>query len=104
MVQKHFPEAIGADDFVQRVEMALHAFGFSGENSIGEWGPRLMRGFPWAGVGTARLILRASKLFNPALVQSLAALDQMHLQSYQTSWLNCFLRSFLWCSHGEPVP
>lgn len=36
MVQKQFPEAIGADDFVQRVEMALHAFGFSGENSIGE--------------------------------------------------------------------
>ncbi|KAL4426266.1 hypothetical protein ABPG77_009881 [Micractinium sp. CCAP 211/92] len=34
MVQKQFPEAIGADDFVQRVEMALHAFGFSGENSI----------------------------------------------------------------------
>jgi len=34
MVAKQFPEAIGADDFVQRVEMALHAFGFSGENSI----------------------------------------------------------------------
>ena len=36
MVQKQLPEAIGADDILQRVEMALHAFGFSGENSIGE--------------------------------------------------------------------
>nr|AXF41558.1 LCI450 protein [Chlorella sp. ArM0029B] len=34
MVQQHFESALGADDFVQRVEMALHAFGFSGENSI----------------------------------------------------------------------
>ncbi|KAL4436568.1 hypothetical protein ABPG75_003707 [Micractinium tetrahymenae] len=43
MVQKQFPEAIGADDFVQRVEMALHAFGFSGENSIGEPRPRCLK-------------------------------------------------------------
>ncbi len=35
-VQKHFESAIGADDFIQRVEMALYAFGFTGENSIGE--------------------------------------------------------------------
>nr|AXF41559.1 LCI520 protein [Chlorella sp. ArM0029B] len=35
MVQKHFDSAIGADDFIQRVEMALYAFGFTGENSIG---------------------------------------------------------------------
>ncbi|KAL4419735.1 hypothetical protein ABPG75_006833 [Micractinium tetrahymenae] len=33
-VQKHYESAIGADDFIQRVEMALYAFGFTGENSI----------------------------------------------------------------------
>jgi len=27
---------MGADDFMQRVEMALYAYGFTGENSIGE--------------------------------------------------------------------
>jgi hypothetical protein len=27
---------MGADDFMQRVEMALFAFGFTGDNSIGE--------------------------------------------------------------------
>ncbi len=26
---------MGADDFIQRVEMALYAFGFNGDNSIG---------------------------------------------------------------------
>jgi hypothetical protein len=35
-VQKHFSSALGADDFMQRVEMALFAFGFTGENSIGK--------------------------------------------------------------------
>ena len=35
-VQKHFGSALGADDFMQRVEMALFAFGFTGDNSIGE--------------------------------------------------------------------
>ncbi|EFN53712.1 hypothetical protein CHLNCDRAFT_8957, partial [Chlorella variabilis] len=33
-VQKHFESALGADDFMQRVEMALYAFGFTGDNSI----------------------------------------------------------------------
>ena len=37
-VQKHFPSSLGADDFMQRVEMALYAFGFTGDNSIGEDG------------------------------------------------------------------
>jgi hypothetical protein len=35
-VQKHFDSALGADDFMQRVEMVLYAFGFTGDNSIGE--------------------------------------------------------------------
>ena len=35
-VQKHFEGALGADDFMTRVEMALYAFGFTGDNSIGE--------------------------------------------------------------------
>ncbi|KAL4856957.1 hypothetical protein ACK3TF_002657 [Chlorella vulgaris] len=33
-VQKHFEGSLGADDFMQRVEMALFAFGFTGDNSI----------------------------------------------------------------------
>jgi hypothetical protein len=33
-VQAHFESALGADDFMQRVEMALYAFGFTGDNSI----------------------------------------------------------------------
>nr|AXF42662.1 low-CO2 inducible protein LCI1850 [Chlorella sp. ArM0029B] len=33
-VQDHFQSAIGADDFMQRVEMALYSFGFSGDNCI----------------------------------------------------------------------
>lgn len=35
IVNKHFEGSLGADDFIQRVEMALYAFGFTGENSIG---------------------------------------------------------------------
>ena len=35
-VQEQFGNAMGADDFMQRVEMALYAFGFNGDNSIGE--------------------------------------------------------------------
>ncbi|PSC69999.1 low-CO2 inducible [Micractinium conductrix] len=34
IVNKHFEGSLGADDFIQRVEMALYAFGFTGENSI----------------------------------------------------------------------
>lgn len=33
-VSQHFPNALGIDDFVSRVEVALHAFGFTGDNSI----------------------------------------------------------------------
>jgi len=36
-VQEQFGNALGADDFIQRVEMALYAFGFNGDNSIGAW-------------------------------------------------------------------
>ena len=35
-VQQHFESALGQDDFINRVEMALYAFGFTGDNSIGE--------------------------------------------------------------------
>ena len=34
-VQKQFETALGQDDFIQRVEMALFAYGFTGDNSIG---------------------------------------------------------------------
>ena len=37
-VQEQFGNAMGADDFMQRVEMALYAFGFNGDNSIGALG------------------------------------------------------------------
>ena len=37
-VQEQFGNAMGADDFMQRVEMALYAFGFNGDNSIGACG------------------------------------------------------------------
>ncbi len=42
-VQEQFSNAMGADDFMQRVEMALYAFGFNGDNSIGAyWRRRLV--------------------------------------------------------------
>lgn len=34
VVRRHFPTALSADDFFHRLEVALHAFGFTGENSI----------------------------------------------------------------------
>ena len=34
-VQKHFETSLGMDDFMQRVEIALFAYGFTGDNSIG---------------------------------------------------------------------
>ena len=34
-VAKHFPTAIGVDDFLNRLEIALFAYGFTGDNSIG---------------------------------------------------------------------
>ena len=33
-VRQHFPTALGADDFMQRLEVVLFAHGFTGENSI----------------------------------------------------------------------
>jgi hypothetical protein len=35
-VLKHFPSALGVDDFIARVEVALCYFGFTGDNTIGE--------------------------------------------------------------------
>lgn len=37
IITHHFPNALGVDDFMQRMEIALYAFGFSGDNSIGRW-------------------------------------------------------------------
>jgi hypothetical protein len=34
-VTKHFPSAMGVDDFMARLEMALAAYGFTGDNAIG---------------------------------------------------------------------
>eukprot|EP00879_Flechtneria_rotunda_P029976 GHRR01032452.1.p1 GENE.GHRR01032452.1~~GHRR01032452.1.p1 ORF type:complete len:184 (-),score=53.60 GHRR01032452.1:218-769(-) len=36
-VAKHFPAAMGVDDFMARLEMALAAYGFTGDNAIGEF-------------------------------------------------------------------
>lgn len=33
-VCQHFPQALGVDDFLNRAEVALYAFGFTGDNSI----------------------------------------------------------------------
>lgn len=34
-IAQHFPTAIGVDDFLNRLEVALFAYGFTGDNSIG---------------------------------------------------------------------
>ncbi len=34
-VAQHFPTALGLDDFLNRLEIALFAYGFTGENCIG---------------------------------------------------------------------
>jgi hypothetical protein len=36
MMLNHFPSAMGVDDFMARVEMALAGYGFTGDNSIGK--------------------------------------------------------------------
>lgn len=36
VITQHFPQALGIDDFIGRVEIALFAYGFTGENSIGK--------------------------------------------------------------------
>jgi len=33
-ITEHFPSALGADDFMARVEIALHTYGFTGHNTI----------------------------------------------------------------------
>ena len=33
-VTQHFPDALGVDDFISRMEIALHAYGFQGHNTI----------------------------------------------------------------------
>lgn len=35
VVNDYFPTAIGIDDFLHRLEIALYAYGFSGDNAIG---------------------------------------------------------------------
>lgn len=35
VVNEYFPNAIGIDDFLHRLEIALYAYGFNGDNSIG---------------------------------------------------------------------
>lgn len=35
-VAQHFPASMGVDDFIARLEMALAAYGFTGDNAIGE--------------------------------------------------------------------
>jgi hypothetical protein len=37
LVLRHFPTALGVDDFISRAEIALSAHGFRGDNSIGGW-------------------------------------------------------------------
>jgi hypothetical protein len=41
-VQELYPDALGVDDFIARVETVLSGYGFTGENSIGE--PRVVVG------------------------------------------------------------
>jgi len=35
-ILEYFPTALGVDDFIARVEIALCGYGFTGDNSIGE--------------------------------------------------------------------
>ena len=36
-VLRHFPSALGVDDFIARMETALCGYGFTGKNSIGQY-------------------------------------------------------------------
>ena len=45
-VLRHFPSALGVDDFIARVETALCGYGFTGENSIGQY-KALLPALPW---------------------------------------------------------
>jgi len=36
VVNQHFPSAMGIDDFLHRLEIALYAYGFNGDNAIGK--------------------------------------------------------------------
>jgi hypothetical protein len=33
-ITEHFPSALGVDDYMARVEIALHTYGFTGHNTI----------------------------------------------------------------------
>ena len=74
-VQEQFGNAMGADDFMQRVEMALYAFGFNGDNSIGAcggWlGAALAGGWVLPKWGEHRQPLHCSMKVSPSLTASL---------------------------------
>lgn len=62
LVLSQFPNALGVDDFISRVEIALAAHGFRGDNSIGEApardaraAPRTNHGAPGAAPGAPTL-------------------------------------------------
>lgn len=74
-VVKHFPSAMGVDDFIARLEMALAAYGFTGDNAIGEF-PRCycrssahlqpaISGLDQAGRGTSILHSVQATLWQP---------------------------------------
>ena len=44
-IAQHFPTAIGVDDFLNRLEVALFAYGFTGDNSIGRMPTRYSKHF-----------------------------------------------------------
>lgn len=83
-MQKHFTGALGADDFMLRLEKALFAFGFAGDNSIGE------RSF-----SQLRLLSRKGDHGTSSIPSSIAGKPWHHAQ---------IPPAILLCSHGELVP
>lgn len=90
-VSKHFPTALGLDDFMQRLDVALWRYGFQNDNSIGEGG---------CGMKGARMpcVRRHDQQgpFKPAgraMAAHAAARWQLHNQAARCS-----------CSNGQPVP
>jgi hypothetical protein len=84
MMLNHFPTAMGVDDFMARVEMALAGYGFTGDNSIGTW--RFMVNYT-AGCSVAR----CSALSQPRL--ALRSLRMCSVVSHTTAmqWLGCVM-------------